>query len=138
MIRLRGHHLLCLQTYKGLGYSEGFVRGMDAITERLNAGETVEIVEGPDDICAGWAHEPDNHCHADRAAARDASALAAFSRMLGSPIGPGARIPKAGRLMVSARPLFAAGELRAGCTQCPWIETCDGIAAEGFAGTRLS
>jgi hypothetical protein len=138
VIRLRGHHLLCLQTYKGLGYSEGFVRGMDAIAERLNAGETVEIVEGPDDICAGWAHDPANHCDAARAAARDASALAAFSQMLGSPIAPGVRIPEAGRLIASARPMFASGELRAGCAQCPWIETCDGIAAEGFAGARLS
>jgi hypothetical protein len=111
---------------------------MDAIAERLNAGETVEIVEGPDDICAGWAHDPANHCDAARAAARDASALAAFSQMLGSPIAPGVRIPEAGRLIASARPMFASGELRAGCAQCPWIETCDGIAAEGFAGARLS
>ncbi len=39
MVRLRAHHLLCLLTYVGKGYSEAFVRRADALAARLSAGE---------------------------------------------------------------------------------------------------
>jgi uncharacterized protein len=137
VIRLRGHHLLCLQTYKGLGYSPRFIAGMDAVAARLNAGEPVKIVDGPDDICAGWADDPANHCREPDAAVRDARALAAFSSLLARPMAVGASLPEAARRIAEARTAFAAGTIRQGCAGCPWMQTCDAIAADGFAGTRL-
>ena len=51
-MRLRGHHFLCLLTYKGLGYTPAFVENMTAIATRINAGAKVILHPGPDDICA--------------------------------------------------------------------------------------
>ena len=34
-IRLRPHHLLCLQTFRGNGYSPGFVRKMTELSLRV-------------------------------------------------------------------------------------------------------
>jgi len=34
-IKLRPHHLLCTKGYGGMGYSEGFVENMTAITTHL-------------------------------------------------------------------------------------------------------
>ncbi|MDJ0930339.1 DUF1284 domain-containing protein [Breoghania sp.] len=50
-VELRGHHLLCLLTYVGNGYSATFSAAYDKVVERLNSGKEVEIVRGPDAIC---------------------------------------------------------------------------------------
>lgn len=53
-MRLRPHHLLCIQSYSGKGYNDAFVENMNRITERLrNEDKTsVEIVFSDDDLCA--------------------------------------------------------------------------------------
>ncbi len=50
-VRLRAHHLLCMLTYVGKGYSPAFVENYEVIAARLSAGEEIELVAGPDDIC---------------------------------------------------------------------------------------
>lgn len=85
-VRLRGHHLLCLLTYKGLGYSPEFVAGMTATAARLVAGATAEIVEGPDDICEPLCRADEHpHCHEATVPERDRRAL--FSRLQSSSAG---------------------------------------------------
>ncbi len=37
-VRLRTHHLLCLLTYVGRGYSPAFVENMDQVAARLSEG----------------------------------------------------------------------------------------------------
>lgn len=53
-MKLRPHHLLCTQSYEGMGYSEGFVAHMDAVTTRLREEKNLEIelVLSTDDICS--------------------------------------------------------------------------------------
>ena len=48
-VRLRPHHLLCLLTYVGKGYSPAFTANYDAIAMRIEQGEELLIVSGPDD-----------------------------------------------------------------------------------------
>jgi len=61
-VRLRSHHLLCLLTYVGKGYSAAFIANYDAIAKRLGRGEDVLIVSGPDDICQPMLGEAESHC----------------------------------------------------------------------------
>ena len=61
MIRLRGHHLICLQFYRGEGYSRDFVEHLFHILERVKF-EDVEVVEGVDDICSVCPHNSGNIC----------------------------------------------------------------------------
>lgn len=53
-VRLRPHHLLCLQNYQGKGYDEAFVRNMNGIVGRLSESPDtwVRLVSGGDDVCA--------------------------------------------------------------------------------------
>lgn len=55
-ICLRPHHLMCIQSYIGKGYSEEFVKNMDVVVGSLieNVDQTIRLVEGNDHIC--------NHC----------------------------------------------------------------------------
>ncbi|NGZ11675.1 MAG: DUF1284 domain-containing protein [Nitrospira sp. LK70] len=53
-LRLRSHTLLCLQGFRGEGYSPGFVANMTGIHQTLwNQPEaTVQVVASPDAVCA--------------------------------------------------------------------------------------
>ena len=53
MYKIRGHTLLCLQGFRGKGYSDAFVSNMKNIHETLfsNPQTEVDVVIGPDDIC---------------------------------------------------------------------------------------
>lgn len=64
-IKLRGHHLLCLLGYRGMGYSDDFCVNMTEIYETLRAdSETrIEIVNGPDDVCRAYPPDKPNHCN---------------------------------------------------------------------------
>lgn len=137
-IRLRAHHLLCMLTYVGKGYSPAFVANYDAISRRLAAGEEIELVGGPDDICAPLLGDVDAHCHRESVIARDAAARRAVAEEFAVSL-------EAGRLMVLTAPMlarlrqqFAAGTLRRACAGCEWRGLCDRVAAEGYPDARLS
>lgn len=51
MIRLRGHHLICLHFLRGEGYSWEFINNLEDVVRRATEGEEIEVVEGADDIC---------------------------------------------------------------------------------------
>lgn len=51
VIRLRGHHLVCLHFFRGEGYGEEFVGRLRALVETAEEGGEVEVVSGADDVC---------------------------------------------------------------------------------------
>lgn len=136
-VRLRAHHLLCMLTYVGKGYSEDFCRNYDAVAARLGAGEAILIVEGADDICAPVLDAPDSHCRNDSVSERDAAAATAVGTLIGHPVVSGATFPLDAGLVGQMRDAFARGTTRTGCGGCQWAELCDAIAGGGFSGVRL-
>lgn len=136
-VRLRAHHLLCMLTYVGKGYSPAFVENYEAIAARLSVGEEIELVAGPDDICSPLCADPDAHCHGESVVDRDRVAADAVARLLGSPVSPGVRIAPTAALLSRLRKTFAAGAIRTACSGCEWSELCDGVADGGFAGARV-
>lgn len=53
MIKVRPHHILCIQNYKGKGYSLEFTQNMDKIVEKLkhNPKDKIKITFSTDDVC---------------------------------------------------------------------------------------
>ncbi len=51
MIKLRGHHLICLNFFSGEGFSDEFINNLKYIRKRLNEGETINTGHRADDIC---------------------------------------------------------------------------------------
>ncbi|RFB78406.1 DUF1284 domain-containing protein [Methylovirgula sp. 4M-Z18] len=138
VVRLRGHHLNCILTYLGRGYSPGFVLNMDEIVTRLRAGAIVEIVTGPDDLCRPLlAEQAAPHCLNDSVVARDARALQALGGLLGRDLDVGDRLALDAALLSDLRSAFASGSTRAACAGCEWSSLCDAIAASGFTETKL-
>jgi hypothetical protein len=154
MIRLRPHHLLCMLTYAGRGYTPRFTSGMDDLTHRLGSGEEITLIDGPDDICAPWIEEAQTaeakmgeaagatnirapHCHEARITGRDQRAAADIAQLLGRDLASGSRLRLDADLLNRLRNAYRADTIRSGCVGCEWKDFCDSLSASDFAGCRL-
>ena len=138
VVRLRAHHLLCVLTYVGKGYSPDFVAGYDRVVARLAAGEEVEVIAGPDEVCAPLAGEADRTCDDPSTLARDARAAAALAPALGQAPTPGARLRLDAATLARLRDAVAEDRFAPACAGCPWLDLCRTVADGGFAGVRLA
>jgi len=137
-ITLRAHHLLCVLTYSGKGYSPAFVRNFDSVVRRLDKREGLELVSGPDTLCAPLCAEEGDcaHCHGMSVQERDRRALRDLAPLLGD-IASGSRLVLDAALVARMRCAFAQGAIRGACADCPWHAMCTHVAASGYAGARL-
>ncbi|MEP6566129.1 MAG: DUF1284 domain-containing protein [Mesorhizobium sp.] len=136
-IRLRAHHLLCLLTYVGKGYSPAFTANYDVIADRLVRGEEILIVSGPDDICAPLLGEPEPHCLRDSVIERDRLAARDLGELLARPIRAGIRLDLDAAILTRMRQAFSKGLTRNACPGCEWAGLCSAIAASGYQDTRV-
>ena len=138
-IRLRGHPLLCLLTYVGKGYSAAFVANYDRLAARLTNGEPVELVAGPDDICAPLLAPACEvpHCRNESVIARDTAALEDISETLGRPLAVGDTVELSSATLASLRVAFRAGLNRRACVDCQWHSLCTEVAGSGYAKVRV-
>jgi hypothetical protein len=135
-VRLRAHHLLCILTFAGEGYSPAFVANLAAIVARIGAGEPVELIDGPDDICAPLADTDDAHCQEPSVRRRDREALRGLAAA--DPPLAGARPLVMDHVAIAAlREQFAAGTIRGACAGCSWFGLCTEIASAGYAVATL-
>jgi hypothetical protein len=138
-VRLRGHHFLCILTYRGHGYTPAFVDNMTAVVEAIAAGRKVVLVEGPDDICNGLTSECretcDHDCLKPSTLEVDLYASDAVKQLI--PLHSGEPFVLDREHVRLMREEFAGGSIRRACEQCSWKDFCTEIAAEGFAGTKL-
>ena len=72
-ICLRPHHLLCLQTFVGHGYSPEFTEHMTYVKSLLDADPhaSITLVTGPDDLCGHCPNCVDNTCTSPKPALFD-------------------------------------------------------------------
>jgi hypothetical protein len=55
---LRGHHLICLNFFRGEGYSEDFIENLYEVIKK----EKLEIVTGADEVCRKCPYLKDDKC----------------------------------------------------------------------------
>ncbi len=136
MLRLRGHHLLCLHGFRGLGYSPEFVSNMAAIHERLRKfpSTVVEVGASPDDICSACPHisgagcakgEGDSELHI---AEKDAAVLERLFLYPGDTLS-------AGTLFKRVASEFD-GSLAEFCPHCTWMAL--GYCSDGLRARTMS
>lgn len=61
MIKLRGHHLICLQFFNGEGYDPLFLEILREILRRADT-ELIEVIEGPDEVCRACPFLKEDQC----------------------------------------------------------------------------
>ncbi|WP_363311377.1 DUF1284 domain-containing protein [uncultured Devosia sp.] len=122
-------------TYIGRGYSPAFVENYDRIVALLAAGEAIQLVEGPDDICGPLLGTRDTHCHNESVVERDRLARLKISKSLGLADLSDLELTKS--TLSTLRTAFRSGAVRAACAGCEWSGLCDSVAERSFAGARL-
>lgn len=125
-------------TFVGEGYTPAFTENYIAIAHRLSSGEEIELVDGPDDICAPLLSGAAAHCHNESVVARDEAAAEAVGRLLGVKVGKGTRIRPDAALLKRLRRNFALGTIRKACGECEWSELCNDIAERGFTDVLVA
>lgn len=150
-VRLRGHHLLCILTYIGRGYTSEFTENMTAVIGRINQGAKIQIVSGADDICTPMLNDVSHHCDSSDVNQRDKAALITVSMVLSRHVQVGDALSLSGDDVQTLHRAFVQNPsihhrnardicvpFRAACHTCPWEETCTEIADTGFKGKILS
>ncbi|UFJ42102.1 DUF1284 domain-containing protein [Brevibacillus humidisoli] len=62
---LRGHHLLCVHGFQGMGYSPAFIEKMAAIVQEIRDPERdfpIRVVRGFDDTCMACPNKGEEKC----------------------------------------------------------------------------
>jgi hypothetical protein len=138
-VHLRGHHFLCMLTFRGFGYSPEFTSNMTTQIGRIRNGEPVVLVEGPDAICAGMSkactHATGHDCRMADILDMDKTARHAVETVLSRDLAVAAPVSKTELDVL--REAFSDGSIRAACAGCSWFDVCNTIADEQFYGTHL-
>ena len=138
VLHLRPHHLLCLQTFTGHGYSEEFVRHMALVKRQLTREPrtAIELVSGVDDLCAHCPNNVDGQCTSENPALFDALVLRRLNDIgIAGMISPAAGSnDHPGKLLVLPgipdALEMSASVLEECCPACEWKELCMSIAGK--------
>jgi len=136
MLRLRGHHLLCLHGFRGLGYSPEFVSCMWLVRDKALSSPNVEVevTISPDDICSACPHLTSDGCARNgqesetRTGGKDSAVLQRLS------LSPGDKLPS-GELFALVAEKFAGG-IEDVCSSCRWFPL--GWCAEGIRSRSMA
>lgn len=136
-IVLRGHHLLCIHGFQGMGYSPDFVKKMGSIVERIRDERIdfpIKVVAGFDDACQTCPHKGDSKCEAgiganDHVLLMDGKVLSQLELM------EGAIYPKSYLLQLTAEEI-TPNDLDYLCANCSWLK--HGVCKEGIANLNKS
>lgn len=124
-LKVRAHHLLCLQGFQGHGYDDDFVAGMRAFLKAYESDQNLEfeVSADVDAICAPCPHRDDLVCRKDPDADRriketDRRVLAKLGLVAG--VKANARI-LIGRVNAILKSKADVAEI---CGTCPWTAEC--------------
>lgn len=116
-MKLRPHHLLCIQKYTGHGYSENFTANMNGLAAELKTHpETpVALISGCDDLCGSCPNNEQGCCTSiEKVAAMDSAVLA----IVGENAGPWQALAQ------RAAPIFENLDFERICGNCSWFSMC--------------
>ena len=120
-IKLRPHHLLCIQKFVGRGYDGGFTQNLAKIAEYLSAHPeaTVTLVEGCDEVCLPCPNRVEDKCtDGEKTDALDGAVLDCCTLKYGD-TDIWSHLSKRAREEV-----FETDEFGKICSACQWYDIC--------------
>lgn len=125
MYRLRGHHLLCLLGYRGMGYSKEYIDNMTQLHQTLRTyPETrIQLISGPDELCAKFPKDGDVHCQNRSVFEKDAAILAKMNLQIG-------QVLRWKDVEMHIRSHVQASDLPTLCENCSWLSY--GVCQKGI------
>lgn len=134
MYKLRGHHLFCLLGYRGMGYSEEYVKNMTALhqTLRNNPQTYIQIVKAPDYLCEKYPNSGKYHCQDAHIYERDEAILMKIGIQSG-------QILQWSDIETAIRNHAVPADIQVVCETCSWRSygVCEEGIQELHEGKRL-
>ncbi|MBI5056760.1 MAG: DUF1284 domain-containing protein [Nitrospirae bacterium] len=120
MLKLRGHHLICLHFFNGEGYDAAFVENLKDVLSRTQK-EDVEVCEGADEVCAKCPYLKGDKCEYDAQADNEIKEMDEKALMY-LKVRPGAKI-KWQEIREAVPGLFPQW-FSEYCLECDWKKVC--------------
>ncbi len=120
-MKLRAHHLLCIQKFTGHGYDAAFTAHMTAVCTQLRRSpeSPVLLTDGCDTLCSACPHRVGSFCDsAEKVSALDAAVCKACGIQTGA-VCSWERLRELSRTRVLQSKLFHAI-----CCGCQWYALC--------------
>ena len=120
-MKLRPHHLLCIQKFTGHGYDGRFTAHMTALTARLRDMPDTEVtlVRGCDALCAACPNVRDGACTSlEKVEAMDAAVLCWCG------LSWGEAVPWAQAARLARERVFRTDGFEQICAGCQWFGLC--------------
>ena len=121
-MKLRPHHILCIQKFTGHGYDEEFTRHMTAVVASLaqNPDIEIEVARECDELCGHCPNNSGGVCTSlEKVAEMDSGVL----NICGLYYGNSASWVE---LMQTARKrIFETEEFNNICSHCQWFKLCE-------------
>ena len=131
-MRLRAHHLLCILGFRGLGYDEKFIQGMERVIQKIkeNSDLKIKLIEECDNICSACPFNIDGLCENEAVGGEEAVRRKdrEVAERLELKEGEGYSIKEILNLI---KKKIKPGDLPAICGDCPWLEM--GYCEEGLS-----
>lgn len=122
VLRLRPHHLVCIQFFEGRGYSEGFTENLYRIIDMIenDASLRIQVAPGSDDVCKACSHNVDGTCAFERSVVgKDESVI----RFLGLPD----EVDKPAKELMTLvkESICELTDVQEICGECEWSSVCN-------------
>ena len=132
---LRGHTLLCLQGFRGKGYSEDFIENLAAVQQSLltDPGQPVEVTDRGDVVCGACPHQAATGCSLNGIGSEDAIRAQDHDVLRHLGLAPGDQL--AWKAILDRIAASITGDSLDGiCGQCRWLSL--GYCREGIERLR--
>ena len=124
IMRIRAHHLLCMQGFQGHGYSRDFIDNMSrVITDtKSNPDLLIEVIEECDEVCLACPHNKEDVCLREKDSQKKVSDM---DRQVLEKLGlkKGERV-RAGDIFSLTDGKFKNTDIEEICGDCDWKATC--------------
>jgi len=132
---LRGHHLLCVHGFRGMGYSPAFVEKMRGIVEQIRDKDKdfpIQVVRGFDVTCQACPHKGAEACEANEGSEEHVHRL--DRNVIGHLGLQENQSYQKSELVALTREKVAPDDLDVLCAGCSWLSY--GVCKEGIAQLR--
>lgn len=121
MVKLRGHHLICLHFFSGEGYDAAFIENLTNVLKRAEAGDITVCVE-MDDICEKCPYCKGHTCEYNESSDKDIKEMDMMAMdLLGTEKGLKVRWEDVKGRIPGIFPQW----YRVQCPECDWKLACE-------------
>jgi uncharacterized protein len=132
---LRGHHLLCVHGFRGMGYSPEFIKRMEEIVQDVRNPDKdfdIKVIAAFDDACMACPNRGQTKCEASEDS--DAHVLSMDNKVLGHLGLRAGESYKKSELIEMTAVKVEPDDLDFLCAGCSWLQY--GVCKEGIQELR--